>query len=57
VAGAEQVLRSASEVAGMGLMGLGGAVAIVGGVLFIVVVIAALRAAPAQGTNKPLRIS
>ncbi|HSW27670.1 MAG TPA: cbb3-type cytochrome c oxidase subunit I, partial [Burkholderiaceae bacterium] len=43
VAGAEQVLRSASEVAGMGLMGLGGAVAIVGGVLFIVVVIAAVR--------------
>ena len=57
VAGAEQVLRSASEVAGMGLMGLGGAVAIVGGVLFIVVVIAALRAAPAQGANRPLRIS
>ena len=43
VAGAEQVLRSTSEVAGMGLMGLGGAVAIVGGVLFIVVVVAALR--------------
>jgi heme/copper-type cytochrome/quinol oxidase subunit 1 len=43
VAGAEQVLRSPSEVAGMGLMGLGGAVAIVGGVLFIVVVIAAMR--------------
>jgi heme/copper-type cytochrome/quinol oxidase subunit 1 len=44
VAGAEQVLRSGSEVAGMGLMGLGGAVAIVGGVLFIVVVLGALRA-------------
>jgi heme/copper-type cytochrome/quinol oxidase subunit 1 len=43
VAGAEQVLRSASEVAGMALMGLGGAVAIVGGVLFVVVVIAAMR--------------
>ena len=47
VAGAEQVLRSTSEVAGMALMGLGGAVAIAGGVLFIVVVIAALRSAPA----------
>jgi len=57
VAGAEQVLRSASEVAGMGLMGLGGAVAIVGGVLFIVVVIAALRADPAHGANEPLRVS
>lgn len=43
VAGAEQVLRSGAEVAGMGLMGLGGLVAIVGGLLFVVVVIGALR--------------
>ncbi len=43
VAGAEQVLRSASEVAGMGLMGLGGAIAIVGGLLFVVVVVRAMR--------------
>jgi hypothetical protein len=43
VAGSEQVLRSTSEVAGMGLMGLGGAVAIVGGLLFVVVVARALR--------------
>jgi cytochrome c oxidase subunit I len=43
VAGAEQVLRSAGEVAGMGLMGLGGAIAIVGGVLFLVVVLRAMR--------------
>jgi hypothetical protein len=57
VAGAEQVLRSTSEVAGMGLMGLGGGVAVGGGVMFIVVVIAALRAAPAQGANTTLRIS
>ncbi len=46
VAGAEQVLRSAGEVAGMGLMGLGGLVAIAGGLLFVVVVIRAIRAAP-----------
>ena len=38
VAGAEQVLGSASEVAGMALMGLGGLVAIVGGLLFVVLV-------------------
>jgi hypothetical protein len=38
VAGAEQVLRSTPEVVGMGIMGLGGAIAIVGGVLFLVVV-------------------
>ena len=43
VAGAEQVLRSPGEVAGMGLMGLGGAVAIVGGLLFLVVVLRAMR--------------
>ena len=38
VAGAEQVLRSTPEVIGMGIMGLGGLVAIVGGLLFLVVV-------------------
>ncbi len=43
VAGAEQVLRSTAEVAGMGLMGLGGLIAIVGGLLFVVVVVKALR--------------
>lgn len=43
VAGSDQVLRSTSEVAGMGLMGLGGLVAIVGGVLFVVVVAQSLR--------------
>ncbi|WP_372526041.1 cbb3-type cytochrome c oxidase subunit I [Piscinibacter sp.] len=43
VAGAEQVLRSGAEVAGMGLMGLGGLVAIIGGLLFVLVVIRALR--------------
>ena len=43
VAGAGQVLRSPAEIAGMGLMGLGGAIAIVGGLLFIVVVLRAMR--------------
>jgi cytochrome c oxidase subunit I len=43
VAGAEQVLRSNAEIAGMGLMGLGGAIAIVGGLLFVVVVLRAMR--------------
>jgi len=43
VAGAEQVLRSTGEVAGMGLMGLGGLLAIVGGLLFVVVVLKAMR--------------
>ena len=43
VAGAEQVLRSTGGVAGMGLMGLGGAVAIVGGLVFVVVVLRRAR--------------
>ncbi|MCZ8291956.1 MAG: cbb3-type cytochrome c oxidase subunit I [Hylemonella sp.] len=43
VAGSEQVLRSTAEVFGMGLMGLGGLVAIIGGLLFVLVVIRAMR--------------
>ncbi|MBL0151866.1 MAG: cbb3-type cytochrome c oxidase subunit I [Ideonella sp.] len=43
VAGAEQVLRSTAEVAGMGLMGLGGLLAIIGGLLFVVVVLRSVR--------------
>ncbi|HPU51209.1 MAG TPA: cytochrome C oxidase subunit I, partial [Burkholderiaceae bacterium] len=45
VAGADQVLRSAGEVAGMGLMGAGGLVAIAGGLLFVVVMLRAARGA------------
>ena len=44
VAGSEQVLRSSAEVAGMGLMGLGGLLAVIGGLLFVVVVLRAMRA-------------
>lgn len=43
VAGADQVLRSTGEIAGMGLMGLGGLVAIIGGLIFVVIVIRSLR--------------
>jgi hypothetical protein len=42
VAGGEQVLRSAGEIAGMGLMGLGGLIAVAGGLLFVVVVLRAM---------------
>jgi cytochrome c oxidase subunit I len=38
VAGSEQVLRSTAEVAGMGLMGLGGLLAIAGGLWFVIIV-------------------
>jgi hypothetical protein len=51
VAGAEQVLRPGGEVAGMALMGLGGAVAIVGGLLFVVVMLRAMgRGSASPGT-------
>ncbi len=43
VAGAEQVLRSTPEVVGMGLMGLGGLIAIIGGLLFVIVVGRSIR--------------
>ncbi|MEX0637181.1 MAG: hypothetical protein WD155_00410, partial [Burkholderiales bacterium] len=42
VAGADQVLRGAEQVAAMGLMGLGGLAAIAGGLLFIVIVMRSL---------------
>ncbi len=52
VAGAEQVLRTPSEIAGMGLMGLGGLIAIIGGLLFVVVVLKAVRGTtPAQASE------
>ena len=44
VAGAEQVLSGRGEIAGMALMGLGGLIAIIGGLLFVVVIIRAMRA-------------
>ena len=48
VAGAEQVLRGAEQVAAMGLMGLGGLLAVAGGILFALVVLRAMLAAPAR---------
>ena len=49
VAGADQVLRSTGEVVGMGMMGLGGLIAIIGGLLFVVVAIRAIRRPAARG--------
>ncbi len=47
VSGAAQALRSTEEVAAMGLMGLGGLVAVIGGLMFLVLVFRAMwRAAP-----------
>lgn len=49
VAGTEQVLRSTPEIAGMAVMGLGGAIAILGGLLFIVVVLKSVLRPAASG--------
>ena len=49
VAGAEQVLRTPPEVAGMGLMGLGGLIAIVGGIVFVVVAIRSMSSVASSG--------
>ncbi len=43
VAGAEQVLHSTQEIVAMGIMGAGGGIAIIGGLVFVVVVIGAIR--------------
>jgi heme/copper-type cytochrome/quinol oxidase subunit 1 len=44
VAGAEQVLHGAEQIAAMGLMGLGGLLAVIGGMLFALVVLRAMLA-------------
>lgn len=44
VAGSAQVLRTTGEVAGMGLMGFGGLVAVVGGIMFLLVMLKAMKA-------------
>jgi len=54
VAGAAETLRSSGEIAAMGVMGLGGLVAVIGGTLFLVLAVGALlrrgdRRAPALG--------
>jgi len=53
VAGSEQVLRTTGEVVGMGLMGFGGLVAIVGGLLFVVVVLRAMRGTQHGAAGSP----
>ncbi len=55
VAGAEQVLRTPGEIAGMGLMGLGGLIAVIGGLLFVIVVLRALKPNPDAATRASAR--
>jgi len=43
VAGAAQGLQGFAQTAGMGLMGLGGLIAVIGGIMFLVVVFKAMR--------------
>lgn len=51
VAGSEQVLRTTQEIAGMGLMGIGGLIAVVGGILFVVVMVKAMRGGRAHAAS------
>ncbi len=56
-AGAAQALERLPEIAGMALMGLGGLIAIVGGLLFVVVVMLSVwpRRAALRGQGRPPR--
>ena len=38
LAGSEQTLQTTAQIWGMGLMGLGGLIAIIGGILFLIIV-------------------
>ncbi len=53
VAGAAQALRTPQELAAMGLMGLGGLIAVIGGLMFLVVVVGAIarRRAGTESTH------
>ena len=53
VAGTEQVLRSTQEVVAMGVMGLGGLVAIIGGPVFVVVGVGSIEIGAASATAVP----
>jgi hypothetical protein len=55
VAGAEQVLRSTQEIIGMGVMGLGGLIAVAGGLLFVVVVLQSMFARSRTGDDNARR--
>ena len=46
VAGAEQALRGAEQIAAMGLMGLGGLAAVAGGFVFVFLVLRSLWTSP-----------
>jgi len=43
VAGADQVLEGVAQVTAMGLMGLGGLIAVIGGLMFLVIAISSMR--------------
>lgn len=52
IAGSEEALNSIQQTAGMALMGIGGLIAVIGGVLFLIVV---LRAMWPAGAKKEIR--
>jgi heme/copper-type cytochrome/quinol oxidase subunit 1 len=53
VAGSEQILHTPQEIAGMALMGIGGLIAIAGGLLFIYVMLQAILRERTPRGNAP----
>ncbi len=53
VAGAAETLRGAGEIAAMGVMGLGGLIAVIGGTLFLVLAIGALLRGRGRRAHAP----
>ncbi|MFC1664214.1 cbb3-type cytochrome c oxidase subunit I [Pseudomonadota bacterium] len=51
VAGESQALDGIEKIAGMGLMGLGGLMAVIGGILFLIVVFKSMSAKPAKNSQ------
>ena len=56
VAGSAQDLDRIQEVLAMGIMGIGGLVAVIGGILFLVVVGATLRSGGLLSTPKSFKL-
>ena len=48
VAGSGQSLDNLAQTLGMSLMGLGGLIATIGGILFLIIVVQSMRANPAS---------
>ena len=55
--GAEQAARGLAETIGLGIMGIGGLIAVAGGILFLVVVAVVWRRSPTTALHPPTRVA